>query len=234
MPLADYYKENNKFLELVDQGKIVTADKALVLAGPPSYEQISINAGSTDGVISNSAAVDLYPLGEIQGLTISQAQNINALKGIGSPSLTWGAGAGRVSFSLGRAIFNKASLLRALYAYYPHEKLGESTALENNENYEVDDTNKPRIQDTPGYKNFYIDLQSDLFKKHFGLMVFLADQNFDPSDGTVDPSDSYFGAIYIENCIINAHNINLSAGDGMVGEGMTIIGSRARPVQITS
>ena len=212
----DYYRKIREFETLIDQGKVVTADKALILAGPPSYSDVS--------------SCDLYPIGVVEALSIQQGVNINASKGIATPLLTWKGGAARVSTQFGRVIFSTSNLLRALYAYYPHDKIGVGI-IDNDNNFQELSGEFPSIIDKPGYKDFFIDLQSDLFSKHFGLALILCDQNFDPNSSE-DQSDNIYGAIYLERAIINAHNLRLTAGDGIVGESVSVVASRARPAKI--
>ena len=108
-----------------------------------------------------------------------------------------------MSTQFGRVIFSTSNLLRALYAYYPHDKIGVGP-IDNDTNFQEISGSYPTIIDKPGYKNFFIDLQSDLFAKHFGLALILYDQNFDPSS-TEDQSDNTYGALYLERAIINSH-----------------------------
>lgn len=56
------------------------------------------------------------------------------------------------------------------------------------------------VQLSPGYENFYINLQSDLFNQPIGLMAVLKDSNEDT-----------YGAMYFEACHVPSHNLGTDA-----------------------
>lgn len=227
------------------QGEYVSAETILIAAGPPRFEQVSFaNAGSTlvgGSGDSKPSAVDagaVYPIGLIENFGLSQNKQLQRLFEIGSKRSYFVPGRNIASFSLGRVLFWGPSIMRVMYAYYPHNKLllaNGATGEEESNNDGIFVSGKeeefPQIVNAPGTvmgndaerkASFYINLASDLFNQPLGLMVYMKDVR-----------DQIFSAFYLEDCYIQAHQLNINASSVLVAEGVSGQCDTVVPVDIS-
>jgi hypothetical protein len=228
------------------QGEYVSAETVLIAAGPPRFEQVAFNgAGSTivapgQAPPSAAGAGAVYPVGLLENFGLSQNKQLQRLFEIGSKRSYFVPGRNIASFSLGRVLFWGPSLMRVMYAYYPHSKILLANGSPADETSNEDgiyvagkdvDANAPNIVNAPGTvmgtdaerkASFYINLASDLFNQPLGLMVYMKDVR-----------DQIFSAFYLEDCYIQAHQLNLNASSVLVAEGVSGQCDQVVPVDIS-
>ncbi|NBQ54257.1 MAG: hypothetical protein EBU49_11850, partial [Proteobacteria bacterium] len=145
-------------------GQFVSAESTLVGAGPPS---LAGNGGT---------AATIYPIGLLETVGLQQNRQLQRIFEIGSARSYFIPGRTVGSLSVGRTFYYGPSLLRAMYAYYPSEKL--RTGGLAGENLLIGGTTDPAWHDVKrhaGYGNFLIDLSSDLFAQPTGMAVYFKD-----------------------------------------------------------
>jgi hypothetical protein len=74
---------------------------------------------------------------------------------------------------------------------------------------------------SPGYKNIFLNLASDLFMQPIGLMLYFKDSN----------NESVYAA-YAENCVIPNHDLGMDAGGTVMQENVSIQFERLLPIWI--
>jgi hypothetical protein len=124
--------------------------------------------------------------------------------------------------SLSRTVFNGPNILRALYAYYPADQLpGRQADIVQPYKGAGKEVSICPVQENPGHIDFWINMNSDLFDRPFGLLIIMKDQ-----------CDRPYASFYLENAFINNHQLSVNASSTLVGEGTTIQFERVVPVDI--
>ena len=220
-------------------GKFIGAHSTLIAAAPPKLsmagvvgtggvpqddllDQFSVNSGRGASSKRSSSSVFAWPIGVCENVGIGQNKQLTRLFEIGSRRSYFIVGRNIVNLSLARTMYDGPNLLRALYAYWPTELLptaGNSVAqlLSTQGLKEKFKT----VQRQPGYADFFINLDSDLFDNPFGLFMMFFDSLKDP-----------YGALFVEDCHIQNHQFGVSSQANLVGEGVTVQGDQLLPVNI--
>lgn len=209
-------------------GQFVSAESTLVAAGPPLAEQ----AGDT-----TTQTGTVYPIGLLESFSIQQSKQLQRVFEIGSSRSYFIGGRVIGSFTLGRTFFFGPSLMRVLYAYYNQDadvKFGTKAGGTKKiiDNIEVPDP-MARLIDTaagaglhnvrrnPGEDYFFIELGSDLFNQPHGIAIYFKDANF-----------VSVGAMYLESCYIQGHQMSVSSGSVLVMEGVSAQYDRIVPIKV--
>jgi hypothetical protein len=77
------------------------------------------------------------------------------------------------------------------------------------------------IRNRPGFDDFYLNLASDLFNQPTGLLIYF-------KNGV----DETVGAVYLEDCYINGHQLSISSGSVLIMEGASVQFDRLISVQM--
>jgi hypothetical protein len=217
----------------IRSGRYISAETALVFVGPPRLTDVGgLNINSVPNDQSNilSAGINaLYPVGLLEQFGIQQMQNVQKMFEIGSRRSYQQSGRVQVGGSIGRVMFNGASLLRVLYAYYPgtiqmaNGQLlaagGDSVAQAVvGAGSDLSGEIYPSIYFAPGAfagtdpeetapHSFFINLMSELFSFPFGMGVILRDNR-----------NRNYGALYMEDCFITTHSWQISSTSTLITE----------------
>lgn len=214
-------------------GQFASAETTLVAAGPPRLQQASAGGGTTGTV---------YPIGLLENIGISQSKQIQRIFEIGSSRSYFIPGRVIGSVSLGRVFYYGPSLLRVIYAYYKNEDNGilignadrgvidAGTEDERqNPNQElisleaISTSSLHKVQMSPGDDYFFINLASDMFNQPTGLAVYFKDSN-----------NNLIGAMYLEDCMVQGHQMSVSSGSVLIMEGATLQFDRVVPIRVTA
>ena len=194
---------------------------------PNFYKEAS--AGSTQGGYA-------IPLGVVSDFTVNQNRQLQQIFELGSKRSYFLTARNLTSLSLSRVFFNGPSLLRMLYAYYPHKKLGAGAGNELKDRVNCADTKispiaynedgcnpLPEIKtgDLAGYDNFFINLASSLFSQPVGLIMYVKNN-----------AGRDMGAVFFEECNVEAHQMGMSQGSVVIGEGVQIRCDRILPIRV--
>lgn len=230
---------NNRHVQEEIQGTdFLSAQSTLIACGPPKLRQTGLltdinqpvfpTAGGTPGVAGTSvirqdkSSVFAWPLGITENIGIGQNRQLTRLFEIGSRKGYFINGRTVSSLTLARTMYDGPNLLRALYAYYPRERMPNATARRTVANLLSLPPEAFRdLSRVPGYSDFFINLDSDLFDKPFGLFLL-----------HLDSADEPYGAFYIEDAYIQSHQFGISSQANIVGEGATIQFDEIVPVSI--
>lgn len=189
-----------------------------IIGGPGEQNQNYISSESIilcaappeiKGDSTTALAEDLYPIGVLESAAVVQNKQIQQLFEIGSRRPYFIPGRTRIQVGLSRVIFNGNSLMAKVY---------ESSEL-------AGDSYTPN--DSPGYvgniedNHFYFNLASSFFNKPFGLVMIISDTDKDVA-----------AMIYLENCMIQSHNMNIGANQTIVMENVNIICDGIQPVKV--
>lgn len=177
------------------------------------------------------------PLGVVSDFTINQNRQLQQIFELGSKRSYFLTARNLTSIGLSRVFFHGPSLLRMLYAYYPHSKIAggqagndlrdvpscpdtkmAAIAYKNGECTELPDIG---AKDLPGYDNFFINLASSLFSQPIGLVMYIRDN-----------AGKDVGAVFFEECNIEAHQMGMSQGSVVIGEGIQIRCDRIVPIRV--
>jgi hypothetical protein len=223
----------------IRSGRYISAETALVFAGPPRLTDIggidaNLNPNTQDGVILNAGANALYPIGLLEQFGVQQMQNVQKMFEIGSRRSYQQSGRVQVGGSIGRVMFNGASMLRVAYAYYPSAVQqangqiltagGDSVSaavVGANASNDGADTIYPPIYFAPGAfagqdpeenqpHSFWINLMSEIFSFPFGMGIILRDNR-----------NVNYGAFYMEDCFITTHSFQVSSTSTLITEAMS-------------
>lgn len=223
----------------IENGEYLSSESTLVLAGPSRLTHLN----SSGGLTSNS----IIPLGLVQNMSIAQSRSVGRLFEIGSKRAYFVPGRLFANFNMGRVMFYGPSLLRMLYAVAPISAVGGPLGPFGQElNKDPDDAGQEGVsiptaysrlfqstplQSAPGFggtadeqnRDFYINLASELFNVPFGLILIFKDTRKRP-----------YGAVYLEDCFIEAHNMGLDAGQVVVSEAVQGQFDSVAPIQLVT
>lgn len=209
-------------------GQFVSAESTLVASGPPQITQTS-GGGTTGGI---------YPIGLLESVGIQQSKQLQRVFEIGSTRSYFIPGRAVGSISIGRTFYFGPSLLRVLYAYYRNNTNGinigskpagttitvggievpdpEAALLDV-----VEANSLHQLRRTPGEDYFFIEMASDLFAQPTGMAIYFKDAN-----------SVSVGAMYLEYCYVQGHQLSISSGSVLVMEGASLQYDRIVPIKV--
>lgn len=222
-------------------GEFVSAETTLIAAGPPRLSDLG--AGSGQGVeVTPSPSVDFaYPIGLLENVGLSQSKQLQRVFEIGSSRSYFIPGRVVGSVTLGRVLYHGPSLLKVLYAYYTQKNgskfnfmnKGKTATITDNRGVIHPDPDAQllsldSLQDSlhdvkmrPGFDDFYLNLASDLFNQPTGLLFYFKNAN-----------DETVGAVYLEECHLQGHQLSVSSGSVLIMEGASLQFDRLIPVKM--
>jgi len=229
------FASENVQTEIVN-GEYVSSESTLVLGGPSRLTHLA--ASGADALAQYTT---MFPIGLLSNVSVAQRRDVARLFEIGSKRAYFVPGRVFSTFSMGRVLFFGPSLLRMLYAAAPIESLkaGQPFRVENRTV-----TSPPEysalfgsgsymaLQGMPGYgapgaqdenRDFFINLMSELFSVPVGLCILLK-----------DPKNKPYGAMYLEDCYIEAHSIGVDSSTIVISEGVNGQVGQVAPVQLVS
>lgn len=209
-------------------GQFVSAESTLIAAGPPQVSQTG--AGGTTGGV--------YPIGLLESFGIQQSKQLQRIFEIGSTRSYFIPGRAVGSISIGRTFYFGPSLLRVLYSYYKNNTNGIEIGTEaagttiNVGGIDVPSPNAAlldvvemgslhSLKRTPGEDYFFVELASDLFAQPTGMAIYFRDAN-----------NTSVGAMYLEFCYVQGHQISVSSGSVLVMEGVSMQYDRIVPIKV--
>ena len=211
------------------EGQFMAAQYTLVAAGPPNLAFLASKTVSGVELPTGSGGGALvFPLGITQRFGISQTRQHARVWELGSERSYWVSGRTVGQITLGRVMYHGPNLLRALMAYYrsksatredlkfPH-LMGANSIIDEANNHR----NPHDIKISPGDKNIFLNLASDLFGQTMGLMLYFKDSN----------NEAVY-ATYAENCVIPSHSLSMDAGGTVMQENVQLQFERLVPVKL--
>lgn len=225
------YHNHHVQSELVG-GEFVSAETTLIAAGPPRLSDITGSAATNTDDHSIDTVGEgnmVFPIGVLENVGISQSKQLQRIFEIGSSRSYFIPGRVVGSISLGRVLYHGPSLLKVLYAYY-RQTVGDLTFMNQPAGSMIDiggvkipdpdaallslpdvQAELHRVKSNPGYGDFWMNLASDIFNQPTGMCLYFRNQ----MDVTV-------GAIYLEECYIQGHQMSVSSGSVLVMEGASL------------
>jgi hypothetical protein len=222
-------------------GSFVNSATILISAGPPYLDHlgdgilgVNVSAGTpgTRQVQSTTGNLKTYPIGVVENMNLSQARQLQRLFEIGSKRSHFVVGRNIGSITLARTLIYGPNLTRVLYAYADKDRFQGDDGWTKNLLEGVDkvsggpattDGTRESIDNNPGYADFMPNLDSDLFDSPFGLFFYLESANNKP-----------YGGFYLEEAMINAHQLNVSSSSTIVAEGVTIQFDQLVPINVNA
>lgn len=200
----------------------INAATSLLCAGPPRIVSPGDLVGVSNAQSQRLQASYLFPIGVVENMTLVSNRQLQVLFEIGSKRQFYIPGRVVPQLSLARTLFHGPNILRALYAYYPAKFLpGRTTDIAQPSLAAFKEILACPVQENPGFQDLFINLNSDLFDKPFGLLIIMKDECNKP-----------YGSMYLENAFINNHQASWNASSTLVAEGVTIQFERIVPVDI--
>ncbi len=210
-------------------GQFASAESTLVAAGPPKLSQASGGGKNT-----------VYPIGLLENIGIQQSKQLQKVFEIGSSRSYFIPGRVIGSVSLGRVFYYGPSLLRVLYAYYKNEDNGNEIGTGSGEQLDPGTENERinpnaalidlnditteslhKVSQSPGDDYFFCNLASDMFNQGTGLAIYFKDSN-----------SNLIGAMYLEDCNVQGHQLNISSGSVLIMEGASMQFDRCLPIRV--
>lgn len=202
-----------------------TAPRAKLLVGGGTPDLTDDIADSISSMGPNFA----IPIGVIDSAAIQQDRQLAQIFEIGSNRSYLMSARTVTAMSINRVLYKGPSLLRTLYAYYPMDNQPDNIFRDSQKNNSyagitMDNDFKRSLQEpkvAPGHNNFWINLASDLFSQPTGLVFFVKDN---------DQSD--VGAVYLEECYVQNHQMSMSANSIVMAESVSIRCDRMLPIKV--
>lgn len=183
-----------------------TPDSTAIFAGPARFTGIS-------------GAVDLVPVGMVDGLQLSQDGQVARLFEIGSNRsfFTYGKTISSVGFS--RMLADTPSMLKVF------------TAISKAKFDQTDITVYNKGFSAAGAKddaNVFLNFDSEATKIPFGIMLL-----FKTRGGDAATRGNVLSAVYLEYCMFNNLNLGVNSGAPVIQEGVSVSFDRVVPVLLT-
>lgn len=206
----------------LDPQDFINAHTTLIACGPPRIVSPGDLVGADAAAAARIQSTYLFPMGVVENMTLVQNRQLQILFEIGSKRQYYIPGRVIPQISFARTLFHGPNIMRALYAYYPAKFLpGRTTDIAQPSIAAFKEITACPVQENPGFEDLFVNLNSDLFDKPFGLLVILKDECGSP-----------YGSIYLENAFINNHQLSVNASSTLVAEGVTVQFERIVPVDI--
>jgi hypothetical protein len=216
-------------------GEFVSAETTLVAAGPPRLSDIT---GSNNTLDTADEGDMVFPIGVLENVGLSQSKQLQRIFEIGSSRSYFIPGRTVGSITLGRVLYHGPSLLKVLYAHYKQTQgdfslMGDSSPTITVAGVEVPNPNRTllnlpalqselhRVRFNPGYDDLWLNLASDIFNQPTGLALYFRNQ----MDVTV-------GAVYLEECYVQGHQMSVSSGSVLVMEGVSLQFDNIVPIRM--
>src|SRR5579872_1943707 len=167
--------------EDVDGGDFVNAASTLIAAGPPRLRDTVGGGEVATGQGRDTMKTFVFPIGIIEAVSVSQARQLQRLFEIGSKRSYFVPGRNVGQLSITRTLFDGPSLMRALMAYLPAALISQFDAdqlLQSNAILKATE-----FRNAPGYKDFFINLDSEAFDQPLGIFIAHKDANADNYGG---------------------------------------------------
>lgn len=222
----------------IKNGENVSSESALILAGPSRLEHLSDDGSGTFLGSSNS----LLPIGVLSNISFTQNRPVQKLFEIGSKRSYFIPGRNFAQFNASRILFYGPSLMRVLYALAPERlvaRLGTPLNIDPDSNGqgvaslpEYDKLfQEGELKSVPGYggtnnednRDFFIDITSELFTVPFGMCVILK-----------TAQDKPYGAMYLEDCYLESHQMGLDSGQVVIAESVSGQMDKITPIQLAT
>lgn len=233
------FASENVQSEIVN-GQFVSSESTLVLGGPSRLAHLAAGAGATLDAVG--VQTTMFPIGLLQNISMAQNRQVNRMFEVGSKRAYFIPGRLFANFSISRILFFGPSLLRMLYAVAPYRELGagkpfrvegrEVTTPADYARLFGDSANQRALMATPGYgdaksgaanRDFFVNLASDLFNVPMGLCLLLK-----------DPKNRPYGAMYLEDCYIEAHSMGVDSNNIVIAEQVSGQVGQVAPVQLVT
>lgn len=227
----------------------VGSHSVIICATAPRMEDLcdtGFAAITTLDANPESATEDLgstiaIPIGVIDSSAIQQDRQLAQIFEIGSKRSYLMSARTASSMSLNRVIYKGPNLLRMFYSYYPQEA-AQSVISQDFGNILRDNTKDestthgghpisldpdfisrlPKgIKDNPGFNNFWMNLNSDIFSQPYGLVLFMKDNN-----------QSDVAAVFLEECYVQNHGMQISANSVIMAESSVVRFERIVPIKV--
>lgn len=218
-------------------GEFVSAETTLIAAGPPRLTDVSATPAGDDEIAPDEGDF-VFPVGVLENVGISQSKQLQRIFEIGSSRSYFIPGRTIGSISLGRVLYHGPSLLKVLYAYYK-QSVGDLTFLnEASKTMTLNGVTVPnpnatllnlpvlqnelhRVKNNPGYDDLWLNLASDIFNQPTGMCIYYRNQ-----------MDQTVGAVYLEECYVQGHQMSISSGSVLVMEGVSLQFDTLRPIRM--
>jgi len=185
-------------------GTFITSESVLIAAGPARLSDMSDP--------STSIGTDVIPIGLTDNISIAQNKMLEQIFEIGARRAYAVSGRVTGNITISRVLFNGPSLLRVLTGASQDQE-----ALDNDAGLPVF-TGLP----APNEASFASNLQSELFDRPLGLMVYMIDQRNMP-----------FGALYAEDSMVQTHAFNIAAQGMTIREQVSLTYTLLNPVAVS-
>jgi len=220
-------------------GEFISAETTLVAAGPPRLSDVTGGNAQLQGALDTPDEGDMvFPIGVLENVGVSQSKQLQRIFEIGSSRSYFIPGRVVGSLTIGRIMYHGPSLLKVLYAHYkqtqgPLRFLNEAAAVINKNGVDMPNPNKTllslpalqqelhRVRFNPGYDDLWLNLASDIFNQPTGMCLYFRNQN-----------DTTVGAVYLEECYIQGHQMSISSGSVLVMEGASLQFDRVVPIRM--
>lgn len=220
----------------------VKGETTIIAAGPPYLNYMGLvdygilgsnNNFTFDGSPDESSAfrgaarlgaVPIFPIGVIENANLSSVKQLRRIAEVGSKRFHFVNGRTINQLSIARVLFHGPSLLRVLYAYVDKRRFetgGKFGQLLESADLLYDEIDDTKVVHTPGYADFFTNLDSNLFDIPFGLMIYMEDSKGNP-----------YGAFYCSESYIQTHQMSIGASATIIAEAVTVQFDRVIPIDI--
>lgn len=191
-----------------NQGTFMTPESTLIAAGPARLSDVG-GGSALSGL--------LVPVAVTDNVAVNQNKMLQQIFEIGSRRSYFVGGHTTGTVSLSRPMFNGPSVLRLLTA-----ATDDYDGLDNPAGLATIGSDQAGKALNEGQAELYINLQAEIFDRPLGMLFYMIDQRNVP-----------YGAMYVEDCNVQAHAFNIAAQAMTVVENISLMFDRILPVAVT-
>jgi hypothetical protein len=205
-----------------DFGSFIRAASVLLAAGPPKLSS-RFSAQQAPEVSPSNLDDVAFPMGVVENFALAQNKQLQTIFEIGSDRRYFIPGRTINNVSLSRVLMDGPSLMKVMYHYYlPFPGAVASTNGPLNDIQFGNSAERTKdIRDQPGFDSMFLNLASDLFNLPIGLLVMFRNN-----------CEELVSAVYLENCYVNSHNMNINASSILVAEAVNIQFDKVVPINM--
>ena len=182
----------------------------------------------------------VFPIGVLENVGLSQSKQLQRIFEIGSSRSYFIPGRTIGSVTLGRVLYHGPSLLKVLYAHYKQSAAGALNFMNEGKGakinvggVEIPSPNATlldlpqlqkelhRVKFNPGFDDLWMNLASDIFNQPTGIAIYFRNQ-----------LDMTLGAVYLEECYVQGHQLSISSGSVLLMEGVSLQFDQVRPIRM--
>ena len=207
----------------IDGRKFASSKAFLIAAGTATLASGTKTGFDADPTVKSTGFTSMIPLGLVQQVGFAQQQQVFRIFEAGSRESYLIPGRENNRLTLNQVMYHGNNLLKALYLNSPHTTNWAT-------NIKGGASSRPAFN---AAQAMWWNLKSVIFETPIGIYLRMSSlDGSEDNNGNVQPNgdSNVMGGVYLEECIIDSHNINVDANQVLIAENVSLQWTRTVPV----